>query len=591
MASSDYIIQHNDPNNGTFVIKPYTANGPATPSSSTFFSNPTGNYHAISANTSLVLIGKGIVEYGEVIDQNLVYLTEHFSNKTRPMYPMQGQIWYKNANYADATFPSDPQSTGLYVYDGANWDAIAMTGSSSGNLNMSNFQIVNLADPTTSLGAVNVHYANASYVTKTGDSTVTGNLTITGNVAVSGNVTIPNAPTQATQATNKQYVDVAVNTVNDALNAAVTNIQSSFLHDTGGILTGPLELTSSASLTLDPSATATITLGNRRVQQIATPINTTDAANKVYVDSAITQAIASIPPPAGSADGVVNAGALNASTGVLTLNRTQLLPDVIISGSFAPFSHTHLAPDVLIDMSVPYRSSYLYNVLQSSSINFPTVPAPDMFKALDQAAYKASLNVSRTLVVPTTTGVSDITLQDSYVVGSNKLQIFKGGIKQLISEKAAATIEIGTGTPSYGASIFGLSVSTPYTFTLTIDGTAFPISITTPAQQLTFTQLLTLIQNKITAAQIPVNVQVLLLTATIRLSFISRTSGAGSSASISYTTGELFTSIAGSSVPINKTITTSYAYSEIGNPGALSNQIHFTAPLAINDQVEILTFP
>jgi len=47
------------------------------------------------STTSLVLQGRGMLEYGLERDQNLVFLLENFSNTTAPSNPIDGQFWWK----------------------------------------------------------------------------------------------------------------------------------------------------------------------------------------------------------------------------------------------------------------------------------------------------------------------------------------------------------------------------------------------------------------------------------------------------------------------------------------------------------------
>lgn len=51
-----------------------------------------GNIDQIA--TDLTLIGKSASSYGEYINENLVRLLENFSNTTKPLNPIQGQLWY-----------------------------------------------------------------------------------------------------------------------------------------------------------------------------------------------------------------------------------------------------------------------------------------------------------------------------------------------------------------------------------------------------------------------------------------------------------------------------------------------------------------
>lgn len=84
--STDYTI--NKTNNGSFIIKAYTTNGPINPNSTTL------HVQAASANTSLLLLGKGTFDYGEPLQTNLVNMLENFASDISPKFPIQGQLWY-----------------------------------------------------------------------------------------------------------------------------------------------------------------------------------------------------------------------------------------------------------------------------------------------------------------------------------------------------------------------------------------------------------------------------------------------------------------------------------------------------------------
>ena len=53
-----------------------------------------------TTTTELSLPGKGRVDYGEVYNENLVHLLEHFSSPKEPLKPTRGQLWYDSANKA-----------------------------------------------------------------------------------------------------------------------------------------------------------------------------------------------------------------------------------------------------------------------------------------------------------------------------------------------------------------------------------------------------------------------------------------------------------------------------------------------------------
>jgi hypothetical protein len=78
----------------------------------------------IDTTTSLGLVGRNYVGYGETQNENFVFLLENFANTAPPSRPLVGQIWF---NTTDDT---------AYAYDGSNWNPIgSATLSSSAPLN------------------------------------------------------------------------------------------------------------------------------------------------------------------------------------------------------------------------------------------------------------------------------------------------------------------------------------------------------------------------------------------------------------------------------------------------------------------------
>ena len=66
----------------------------------------------IDTSTSLGLVGRNYVGYGETQNENFVFLLENFANQSPPSRPLQGQIWFNT-------------TTNLtYAYDGVNWNPI-----------------------------------------------------------------------------------------------------------------------------------------------------------------------------------------------------------------------------------------------------------------------------------------------------------------------------------------------------------------------------------------------------------------------------------------------------------------------------------
>lgn len=63
----------------------------------------------IDTTTSLGLVGRNYVGYGETQNENFVFLLENFANDTPPARPLSGQTWFNTANNL------------LHTYDGTKW--------------------------------------------------------------------------------------------------------------------------------------------------------------------------------------------------------------------------------------------------------------------------------------------------------------------------------------------------------------------------------------------------------------------------------------------------------------------------------------
>lgn len=67
-----------------------------------------------SASASIKFVGKNVVNYGEIQNENFLHLLENFSHNTAPNLPLQGQLW----------FDSSLSSLKLKVFDGTVWNQV-----------------------------------------------------------------------------------------------------------------------------------------------------------------------------------------------------------------------------------------------------------------------------------------------------------------------------------------------------------------------------------------------------------------------------------------------------------------------------------
>lgn len=68
----------------------------------------------IDTSTSLGLVGRNYVGYGETQNENYVFLLENFANNDPPQRPLAGQIWF------------DTDTRLANIYDGSNWNPIGV---------------------------------------------------------------------------------------------------------------------------------------------------------------------------------------------------------------------------------------------------------------------------------------------------------------------------------------------------------------------------------------------------------------------------------------------------------------------------------
>jgi hypothetical protein len=68
----------------------------------------------IDTSTSLGLVGRNYVGYGETQNENFIYLLENFAGDSAPQRPLTGQIWF------------DTDTKLANIYDGINWNPIGV---------------------------------------------------------------------------------------------------------------------------------------------------------------------------------------------------------------------------------------------------------------------------------------------------------------------------------------------------------------------------------------------------------------------------------------------------------------------------------
>jgi hypothetical protein len=72
----------------------------------------------VDTTTNIGLVGKGYIDFGEVVAEDLLHMLENFANFSAPSKPVEGQLWYDSAanslKYFDET-----------IADSGNWKPVA----------------------------------------------------------------------------------------------------------------------------------------------------------------------------------------------------------------------------------------------------------------------------------------------------------------------------------------------------------------------------------------------------------------------------------------------------------------------------------
>ena len=277
---SSYPIDFSDPLKSGFLIPPGGLNG------------PTGS----ASNTTLRLYGRGALEWGEAVNEDLVRLTENFASATPPKNPIGGQLWYETKFYYRNTSAGTVYQ-GWYRYNlGTNtWELLNTTG----------------VVPATATSGQTYYYDNAS-------STLYGFYSITkpeaqvfvkrsffegtgspGSVAPPQTLRVWDAYANSGAGTWSAPSTVSVSSA-----VAPTNPQpGTFWLDTS---TGKLKMWSGtqwqeiigpSSGTVANTARTNIDMDNTfRVVNLPTPTAAGDAASKAYVDAQLTGTISGYVP-------------------------------------------------------------------------------------------------------------------------------------------------------------------------------------------------------------------------------------------------------------------------------------------------------
>lgn len=219
----------------------------------------------LDTTTSIKLAGRNYAGYGEALNENQLWLLQHFANTTAPSHPVIGQVWFNTSLNV------------LNVYDGTNWKAIATAD-----------QLYGQSDVLYAALSANVGLINSNIISNVAS--------LTSNAASQQSQIDSLWANAATQ--NTSVVSLWSNAA--AQTDAINQVNDSVLGANAVIAT--LATIDSPNLTGEPTA-PTPSIGTRNTDIATTAyVMTQDDLRRGYIDTVIESNVAAVTTAFESAD-------------------------------------------------------------------------------------------------------------------------------------------------------------------------------------------------------------------------------------------------------------------------------------------------
>ncbi len=247
-----------------------------------------------STSSSISLVGREIVDYGEIIAETQVHIMENFANAASPSFPTRGQLWWDTSNDI------------LNVFDGSNFLGLLRnvvedtTPQLGGNLDNDGFSIFTDGNVVLSFASGGENAVNWVDV----EHAETGSGPVIRSVGSDTNIDL-NISAKGTGIVNLGSGGVKLNAPLDTNGNALTisgDVVLSFAVGTEeaanwvdivwaefgqGPIVRAVGAASDIDLVLDTKGEGSIDASSNRITNMADPFDSSDAATKDYVDGVV----------------------------------------------------------------------------------------------------------------------------------------------------------------------------------------------------------------------------------------------------------------------------------------------------------------
>lgn len=389
----------------------------------------------INANSTVTLIGQNTTDYGQLIDENFVYLLENSANNTAPVSPVTGQLWFDTTNstmkmWNGGTWVLPPASTAVTVTASAQ-PLITSVGTLT-NLNLSGPLV------GTSLSAATIGNAGAAIIgnVMTAAQPHITSLGTLSSLSVTGNVTAGNVNANITgTVTNALFSNIA----NLAYSVAGANVTGTVPAAT---IAGSANIANTAYAVSGANVSGSVGQANlANIASVAYSVSGANVSGTVSSATTATTATSAVTATSATTAGTVTANAQANITSVGTLT------SLTVSGNLRTDNYQYAngtpvtfgsgtVPSGNVTYAAPYigATTITGNSKWSQFVSVLDFGADPTGSADSRGAFQAALNTAKHVYIPT----------GNYKINDRLIMLYSG---QTMSGdgRNASVLQIGSG--------------------------------------------------------------------------------------------------------------------------------------------------